>query len=92
MLCFVGMHKSLVDSRNIRVTARKYQVECVQLWRVIGVADNLGTLANMEGGFCYVAKSCVASCYFSSISTKWHATRCLAFRKALTKAIQLEYF
>ena len=92
MLCFVGIHKSLVDSRNIGVTARKYQVECVQLWRVVGVANNLGTLVDMEGGFCNVARSCTTSSYFSSIPTKWLATRCLAFRKAFTKAIQLEFF
>jgi len=83
MLCFVGMYKSLVDRKNIGVTTRKYQVECVQLWSAVGVANNLGTLADMEGGFCKVAKSCAASCYISSISTKWHATRCLACRKAL---------
>ena len=66
MLCFVGMYKSLIDNRHIGVTARKYHAECVQLWRVVGVADNLGTLADVEGGFSNVAKSCAAGCSFSS--------------------------
>jgi len=54
MLCFAGMQKSLMYNRQIRVTAGKYKGKRVQLWRAVGVAVYLGTLAGMEGGFGYV--------------------------------------
>ncbi|KAK9995076.1 hypothetical protein SO802_024779 [Lithocarpus litseifolius] len=38
---------SLMHNKRIRVTAGKYQGECVKLWRVVGVAENLGTLAEI---------------------------------------------
>ena len=47
MLCFAGLHKSLMHNKQIRVTAGKYQGRCFKLWRVVGVADNLGTLAEI---------------------------------------------
>nr|POE58289.1 hypothetical protein CFP56_05234 [Quercus suber] len=42
-----GLHKSLMHNKRIRVTAGKYQGKCVKLWRVVGAADNLGTLAEI---------------------------------------------
>ena len=46
-LCFAGMYKSLMHNRQIKETAGKYQGRSVQLWRVLGVADYGGTLAEM---------------------------------------------
>ena len=50
MLCFASMQKSLMHNKQIRVTAGKYQGRFVKLWRVVGIADNLGTLADSVNG------------------------------------------
>ncbi|KAF3961344.1 hypothetical protein CMV_014032 [Castanea mollissima] len=42
-----SLHKSLMHNKRIKVTAGKYQRKCVKLWRVVGAADNLGTLAEI---------------------------------------------
>ena len=55
MLCFAGMHKSLMHNSKIRVTAGKYQD------KVSSVANYCGTLAEMEGGFGCVTKSSAGS-------------------------------
>ena len=94
MLCFAGLHKSLMHNKRIRVTAGKYQGECVKLWRVVGVAENLGTLAEIvwTGWFWLCSQiKCWQAVAVLPYATKWHAARCPSVRKSLTKAIRLGF-
>ena len=88
---------SLLHIRQIRVTAGKYQGKCIQLWRVVDVVDNWGTLAEMVwmGRFWLWSQimwsQAVAVLPYASYATKWHVARCLAVQKALTEAIHLDF-